>query len=147
MKVILLHDVPKVGKKYDLKNVADGYAQNALIPKGLVTPATRAAIRRAEMEKKRREGEQKIKTDLLLKNFSSLSGVTVEVVVSANEKGHLFSGIHKPEILKALYDQKHLDIPESSMVLEKPIKEVGEHKIEVTVGGQKGSFTVAIKAL
>ena len=52
MKVILLQDVRKLGAKYDVKNVADGYARNFLIPKGLVKIATQAVLYELEAEKK-----------------------------------------------------------------------------------------------
>ncbi len=146
MKVILLNDIPKLGRKYETKSVSDGFAQNSLIPQGKAIVATAASEKKIEVLRKQHQVEEKIKLDLLLKNFSSLDGVSVEVISSANEKGHLFSGIHKNDLIKALHEQKRVDVPESALVLEKPIKEIGEHKIEVIVGEKKGVFTVVVKS-
>ena len=146
MKVILLNDIPKVGRRYEIKSVSDGYAQNNLIPAGKAIVATAASEKKVELLRKQHESEEKIKVDLLHKNFSSLEGVSIELKAPANEKGHLFSGIHTAEVVKALLEQKRLDVPLTSIVLEKPIKEVGDHKIEVMVGDKKGTFNLKISA-
>jgi len=147
MQVILLHDVPKVGKKFETKSVADGFAMNSLIPKGLAIVATKNSAARVEVEKNRHEAEQKVRMDLLLKNFSSINGVSVTIAVPANDKGHLFSGIHAGEIAKALHESKRLDVPEGAIILPKPIKSVGTHEIEILVADKKGAFTLVVEAL
>lgn len=146
MKVILLRDTQNVGRKYDVKNVTDGFAQNLLIPKGLAILATASTIKTIELKKKQQEEDQKVSVDLLLKNFKSLHGASVEITAPTNEKGHLFSGIHKTEILNAL-KKKHLEIPEEAITLSKPIKEIGAHTIEFGVGSTKGTFILNISAL
>jgi len=147
MKVILLQDVPKVGKKYEVKNVADGFAQNSLIPQGTAVVATKTALEKIELLRKQHEAEEKIKADLLLKNFSSLDGVAVSLSAKVSDKGHLFSSIHKADLIKALKEQKHIEVPEASIILDKPIKEAGEHTIAVMVGDKTGSFKLTIEAL
>ena len=146
MKVILLQDVPKVGKKYEVKNVTDGFGHNSLIPQGIAIVATSAALEKIELLRKQHEAEEKIRADLLMKNFSSLDGVQLELSAKVSDKGHLFSSIHKADVIKALKDQKHIEVPEASLILEKPIKEVGEHIIAVMVGDKTGSFTLNVKA-
>ncbi|MEN9649505.1 MAG: ribosomal protein large subunit ribosomal protein [Candidatus Parcubacteria bacterium] len=146
MKVILLRDVPKVGHKYQIVDVADGFATNSLFPKGLVELATPKALKRVEAIKASEAAERKIQEDLLIKNLGAISGVTLEIVGKANEKGHLFKGIHKEEIVPALKEQTRLDIDPSFIDLEKPIKEVGEHKIHVKVQDKSAEFTLNIKA-
>jgi large subunit ribosomal protein L9 len=69
MKIILLKDVPKIGRKFEVKNVADGYALNALMPKGLAMVATLQAIAQIDKEKAKIQAEQKIQEELLLKNL------------------------------------------------------------------------------
>ncbi len=139
--------MPKVGKKYEVKNVADGFAQNSLIPQGTAIVATKIALEKIELLRKQHEGEENIKADLLLKNFSSLDGVVIELSLKANDKGHLFSSIHKADVIAALKDQKHIEVPEASIILDKPIKEVGEHIVAVMVGDKTGSFKVKVSAL
>ncbi len=146
MKVILLRDVPKIGHKYQVVNVADGFATNALFPKGLAEQATQKALKRVEAIQSQEAAERKIREDLLLKNLHEISGVTVEIVGKANEKGHLFKGIHKEEIVPALKEQTRLDIDAAFIQLDKPLKEVGEHKITVKVQDKTAEFTLSIKA-
>ncbi len=147
MKIILLKDIPKVGKRYETKEISDGYALNMLIPKGVAIAATPDAVKRIQLEKARHEGEKKVNEELLAKNLKDLSGQTIELKEKANEKGHLFASIHIPEILSAIEKTTKLTIPKESIVLEKPIKEVGAHEISVQAGSHKVSFTLDIKAL
>lgn len=146
MKVILLKSVPKVGRKYDLITVSDGFAMNALFPKGLAELATPKAIERVQVLKATEEADRKVQEELLLKNFKEISGTTIEISGRANDKGHLFAGIHKEELISALKDQARLDITPDYIVLEKPIKELGEHKIEVKVQDKSAEFTLVLKA-
>lgn len=142
MKVILLQDVPKLGNKYDVKNVSDGYARNFLFPRKLGEIATEKKIKEIETKKKQGEQIREIDKDILEKNIGELDGVKISIEEKANEKGHLFAGIHKEEISKILKEQKHIDIPIELIDLEHPIKETGEHKIPV-----KGKeFILEIKA-
>lgn len=131
MKVILLQDVPNVGRKYEIKNVSDGYCRNFLIPRKLAQIATTQAIQSVETKRKQSEQEKEIQKDILEKNIESLSGVRLEITEKANEKGHLFAGINKEEIAKILKEQKHINIPVEIIELEQPIKEIGEYKIKV----------------
>lgn len=147
MKIILTKDVPKVGKKYEMKDISDGYALNLLIPRGLAIIATKDAIKRIDLEKSIDEGEKKIHKDLLLKNLIELEGVTITMSEKANEKGHLFAGVHKLEIIPAIEKQTRLQIDAEHIVLEKPIKEVGLHEVEVKVGEKSIKFNLDIKAL
>ena len=73
MKVILLKDVASVGKKYEVKNVAAGYANNYLIPNHLVEIATKKKIKYAEERQREIEGERRVQEELLAKNFKEVS--------------------------------------------------------------------------
>lgn len=145
MKVVLLKDVPGVGRKYDVKNVSDGYALNLLIPKRLAEIGTASSIGRAERMKSQNLTSQKIQEDLLLKNLASLNGVVVEISGKANDKGHLFASIHAETIVKELKAQKGIVVLPEFLVLEKPVKEIGEHEIPVKVQDKTGKFTLVVK--
>lgn len=147
MKVVLLKDVAKIGKRYEIKNVADGHALNMLIPNGLVEIATPQNLKRVEKIRFALEAERKIQSDLLAKNFKSLEGVKIVVSGKASEKGHLFAGIHKEEITRLLKEQAHVDVLPDFIILEHPLKEIGEHKIFVEVGNKKGYFTLLVEAI
>lgn len=146
MKVILLKNIPKIGQKYEVKEVSDGHASNFLIPRGLALVASQSALKQVETLKVRDVMEKKVHEDLLLKNLEDLTGVTVHMSESANEQGHLFAGIHKEEIIPALKAQTRLEIYPEYIVLDKPIKTTGEHEITVSVQDKKTTFKLIVEA-
>lgn len=146
MKVILLKDVAKLGHRFDTKDVSSGHALNMLIPQGLAIQATPDAVKRIEVQKKSAEGEKKVHADLLAKNIKDLDGVTLTISGKTNEKGHLFAGLHREAIVEELFKQTQLQIDPSFIQLDHPIKEVGEHLIEVSAGGKSAKFKVNVVA-
>ncbi len=146
MKVILLQNVPKIGKKFEQKVVSDGYATNFLIPRGLAEIATESSVSRIMLRKSQSDTESKIHEDLLLKNLHDLEGVRVEMTESANDKGHLFAGIHAEEMIPAIKEQTRLEVLPEHIVLDKPIKAVGEHQIPVTIQNTTVTFTLVVNA-
>lgn len=147
MKVILTKDVSKLGRKFDTKEVSSGYALNLLIPRGLAVIATEDAVKKLGAVKAREDGEKKINDDLLIKNIKGLDGISISVSDKANEKGHLFAGLHKEEIVAELKKQTELQIDPSFIQLEHPLKEVGEHIIGVAGGGKSAKFKIVIQAV
>lgn len=144
MKVILLQDVPKTGKKNDVKDVAAGFAQNFLLPRKLAAVATKEAIAKAEERLVAETEALKLQKELLEKNIKSLVGSKVVLTGKANDEGHLYAKIHKDEVMLAIKNNLNLDVPESAIEMEKPIDKLGETILEVV--GAKGTFSVEIKA-
>ena len=145
MKVILLADVPKVGNKYDVKDFAQGYAQNVLISRGLAILATphelgKLEAKKASMQKKRDE-EAKAFSELI----STLSGKVITLKAKANEKGHLFSAVAKKEVASAIQSSSGVFIEEDHIVFPKPIKEIGSHKVHIKRGDREGECTVVVE--
>ena len=147
MKVILLKTVPKIGQKYEVKDISDGHALNFLIPKKLAEVATPSAIKRIGLLQARDMQEKNIHADLLAKNLEDIKDVCVEFTEKASDKGHLFSSIHKERIVEALKTQTRLDINADFIELPKPIKEIGEHKVTVKVGDKSVEFLVVVKSV
>ncbi|OGI64548.1 50S ribosomal protein L9 [Candidatus Nomurabacteria bacterium RIFCSPLOWO2_02_FULL_40_10] len=147
MKVIFLQDVPRVGKKYDIKEVNDGYAVNFLLPRKLAETATPKAIAELEKRKKSIAIEREVQESLLLKNLEEIKGKTITLKAKTDEKGHLFAQIHKKEIVEAMKAQNHADIGEEFIALEKPIKETGEHEIPISIKGKKSSFKLIVEKI
>lgn len=145
MKIILLKDIPKVGRKYDIKDVAEGHALNMLIPRGLAEVATPQAIKKVEMLKATDLTEKKIQGELLLKSLDIIKNLTIYFTEKANDKGHLFAGVTKEMLAVEILKVSRLNIDPESIRLIKPIKEVGEHKITIEVQDKKAEFTVDIK--
>ncbi len=146
MKVILLKNVPKTGRRLQVIDVADGFAMNSLFPQKLAELATQDAIARADKVRASEEAEKAVREDLLLKNLKSIEDVTIHVTGKANEQGHLFAGIHKEQLIPLLKEEGKIDIDAEYIILDKPLKEVGEHAVEVKVQDRKASFKVVIAA-
>ena len=144
MKIILLKDVQKLGKKYETKTVSDGHAINLLIPQGLAIAATRDAVKRMEGMKAQIEGERKVQEELLVNNIEGLKDVTLTIVGKANEKGHLFAGLHKEAIASEIAKQTRLQVDPSFIQLEHPLKELGEHMVEVKAAGKSVKMKIVI---
>lgn len=146
MKVIFLQDVPRVGKRHDVKDVNDGYAFNFLLPKKLATPASPQALAELETRKQTIEIERKVQEDLLKKNLESIKDKIVYMKCKADEKGHLFQGIHAKEIVVAMHTEHLAEIAEDVIALEKPIKQIGEFEIPIKVKNQKSSFKLVVES-
>lgn len=147
MKVILNKDIQAVGRKYDVKDVADGYALNFLFPNKLAEMATEKGLLRVVELQKAQESEIKVQEDLLHKNIDALKEVVITFEAKTNEKGHLFASIHKEAIVIELKKQAHIDVNPEFIILEKPLKEVGDYEIVVKVKDTESHFKVVVSAL
>jgi large subunit ribosomal protein L9 len=147
MKVILLKDIPKIGKKYDVKDVADGHALNMLMPRGLVRAATSDALKKVEEMKARDLAEKRIQGELLAKNLESIKDLKVVLKEKANDKGHLFAGITKEMLSSEIQKIARINVDPESIKITKPLKEVGEHKVTVSAMDKKVEFTVTVEAV
>jgi large subunit ribosomal protein L9 len=147
MKVIFLKQVPRVAKKYEVKEVADGYALNFLFPQKAAEMATDASMKRLTELKAAHEADEKIQAELLAKNLDALKEITLTIDAKANEIGHLFAAIHKEELAERLSADARVNVPVASIVLPKPLKEAGEFNIEVKAGEKTASFKVIVNAI
>lgn len=132
MKVILIKDVENLGGIGDVKEVANGYARNFLIPKGYVEIATKTAMEKAEKIKIKKE--EQAKEDLMNAEgiAEKLEGVSVAIKAKADESGKLYAAIKPKEISKSLND-KGFKIDGDKIVIEEPIKEVGDYEVIINL--------------
>ena len=130
MRIILLQNVEKLGKKYDIKEVADGYARNFLIPKGLAKPATKENLKwletQKEIEVKKAEEELK-KVEAVATN---IDGQEIIIPVKIGEEGQLFESITSQKIYEKL-KELGFEIKKSQIDLPEPIKELGEYPVKI----------------
>ena len=144
MKVILLKDVRGVGQHGEVKNVADGYATNALFPKKLAEPATEARIKELEFAAVARATERAREDEQLDAKVASLRGARVAVAARATEKGGLFKSITPADIAKAIRAGHSLELPQESIHLPEHIKTTGEHPVLLQSKNQKAELIVAV---
>jgi len=147
MKVILLKDVSKVGRCYEVKEVASGFALNFLIPRGLAKPATDSEIQKIEqLKSENKKGEEKQIAEFK-QIIENISGEKIIIEAKVNEKGHLFKGLHEKDLSGALKSQRGIEIPAEKIKLEKPIKEVGDYEVEIAgPGGVNGKVIFSVVA-
>ena len=144
MKVILLENIPKIGGKGEIKEVADGYARNFLIKKGKAKIATHASIAKNIQKKNKAKKVQKQKKQQEHSIHRKLQSITLKLKGKANETGNLYAAISKNSIVKALKEQFKISIDEKTIVLDEPIKDIGQIKITIKLAGQLAKLSVDI---
>ncbi len=146
MKIILIKDTKKLGKKYEIKNVADGFALNSLIPQSFAIPATDSNLKSLETRIK----QDKLNIAEFQKMFeyglAKLPDGKLHITGKANAKGHLFASVTKERIISEFKKESGVEINDEHFDLEKPLKEIGEHAIDIRINGGKYKLTVLVKA-
>ncbi len=131
MKVLLTRDIDQIGKAGQVKTVADGYARNYLIPKGLAVPATEGALRQAETIRKAEERRQA----QLFAQAQAIAGQLAETTLifqaRAGETGKLYGSITATDIVEAIQTQKGIELDKRKVELRDPIRMVGTHKVPI----------------
>ncbi|OHA59475.1 MAG: 50S ribosomal protein L9 [Candidatus Vogelbacteria bacterium RIFOXYD1_FULL_46_19] len=136
MKVVLMQDVAKLGKKYEEKEVAAGYARNFLLPRGkAVMPGIMPEAKLTNLREKHLAGFSKQKEALKLA-IEALPTKSISLMAKANEEGHLFAGVGKGDIAEALKAQYNLDVDLELIHLGKALKTTGIHEVEIGEGSK-----------
>ncbi len=131
MKVILLTDVKKIGKKGELINVKDGYARNFLFPKKAAIEATPANLKKYENEKKHKQQKEQEIYEEAEKLGDKLSKITLTIETKAGDNGKLFGSITTKEITDLIEKQHKIKLDKRKVELSNPIKTTGEYKAKV----------------
>jgi large subunit ribosomal protein L9 len=131
VKVILAGDVDKLGHKGDIVTVADGYARNYLVPKGLAMFASKGALKQAEdMQRARAERVRKEK-EAAAARVATLGASPVYISARAGEGGRLFGSVTKSDVARAIEEQLNEQIDRHLIRLDDPIRSLGRHEVEV----------------
>jgi large subunit ribosomal protein L9 len=131
MKVIFLKDVKGKGKKGEVKNVADGYAQNFLIKQGLAVEASSAAMSSLSAQKKKEEKQAEEELNQAKELKEKLEKLTVELTAKSGEGGRLFGSITSKQIAEALQKQHKIKIDKRKIELDDAIRALGYTKVPV----------------
>lgn len=128
MKIILVQDVPELGRKNEVKEVSDGYARNFLLAKGLAKPATESALK--QLAKIKEEIAQEAEADLKLQEeiVAQIDGQEFEILSKADDTGKLYGSITPLKVAKLLKD-KGFNVTKKNVKMEEPIKTIGEYDI------------------
>ncbi len=143
MKVILQKDVPSLGDAGDIKEVADGYARNYLIPKKLVILANESSKKAIDHQQKLIKFKKEKRKKQSEKVAEAISGLEISIPVQVGEEGKLFGSITSMDIAKEL-KEKGYEIDKRKIQLENPIRQIGEYDISIKLD-EGTTATVKIK--
>ncbi len=146
MEVILKRDVDELGLEGDVVNVAKGYARNYLIPQALALEATAHNRKALEMQRKKIELKRVKVKEEAEKAKAAMEEVVLTFTQKAGEEGKLYGSVTSMDLASQLKD-RGIDIDKRKIVLEKPIKEVGEFQAEIKIYPEvSASIKVVVKA-
>lgn len=146
MKVVFLKDVGGVGARGTLKEVADGYALNFLIPNKLAEQATPDKVAKVQGEVQAHADKEKEREAIGGAQAKRLDGARVTIKAKANEKGHLYKQLSAEDVAQALKTDLKEDVPAASIHFDDHIKQVGESQATVKIGSHSSRITVATVA-
>jgi large subunit ribosomal protein L9 len=135
MDIILMENVEKLGQVGDVVKVKNGYARNYLLPRQLGMPATTGNIKRVEREKAQRLAAFEAEKKEAQQKAESLSKVSLTIAVEVNDQEKLYGAVSEAEILEAL-EAEGQKIDKKSLVLEKPVNDLGIFEIGVKLHPQ-----------
>jgi len=133
MKIILNKTFQNLGKKGEIKNVADGFARNFLLPREIALAANSSNIAKItatvqEENKIKKESENK-----LVKIKDEIKSLSLKIQAKADDQGSLFGAVGRSEIQKALFSKMKVKIPRQKIDLEKSIKSLGRHTVNIQI--------------
>jgi len=131
MKVIFLKDVKGKGKKGEIKNVADGYAQNFLFKQGLAIEATPANLKTLEAQKNKQKREAEEELARAKQQKEQIEQLTVEISAKAGEGGRLFGSITSKQIAESLEKQHRIKIDKRKIELGDAIRALGYTNVPI----------------
>lgn len=147
MKIVLRQDVPKVGETGSVQTVSNGYARNYLIPRGMAVVATTGELKLAAHNQAVKDRKIARQEESLRSLSEKIDGQRLKFTAKAGEQGRLYGSITASDVATALAAQISEDIDRRRVVLEEPLRALGEHHVTVhLVGRLRPQVTVVIEA-
>ena len=131
MKIVLRLDVDNLGKKGDIVDVADGYARNYLVPRGLALQASKGIQRQADAMRRNREAREKRDREAAQALAAQFEGRTITIKARAGGEGRLFGSVTSVDIADAVQKQTGAELDRRKIVLDEPLKELGGADLQV----------------
>jgi large subunit ribosomal protein L9 len=127
MKIILTQEIRQLGSPGDVVEVADGYARNYLIPRGLAQRATKGAMKQVDMIKRTREVREVRDREKAVELATSLGGLKIRVQAKAGDGGRLFGQVTPQAVADAIVKAGGPKVDKRRLQMEGPIKSLGVH--------------------
>lgn len=146
MKVILLKDVAKIGRRFDVVTVPDGFALNKLIPKKLAEAATPENLKRLQNLSAKVQHDREASQASFKETIAACKDVEVSVHVEANGEGRMFQALKADAIVAAIKTATGHELSVEHIILKTPIKTTGVHEVDVASGDEHGVVTIHVVA-
>lgn len=148
MEVVLLKDVKGTGKKGEIKNVSDGYANNFLLKKGLAKEATNAAVKELSAKKNAMKREENEILEAAKQDKKKIEDNSIELHEKAAEDGRLFGSVTTKQIAKELEKQLGIKVDKRKLNQPIPMRAVGSQNVEVKLHKEvTAELTVRVTAI
>ncbi len=144
MKVVLTQDVAKIGRRFEIVNVPDGYALNKLIPQKQALPATADNVKRVQSMVKRQAEGMAGEEEAITQAIAKLKDKVVSVTVEANAEGKMFQALKPAVIVAAVAAEAEVTLKPTWIHIPATIKTTGEHVILLSFGDTQGEFTINV---
>jgi large subunit ribosomal protein L9 len=147
MRVVFLDDVEGTGRAGEIKNVADGYARNFLLPRKLAAPATTQTVQKAESRAKAIAREQETADAAARVIAEQIAASPIVVHARAGDEGRLFGSVTASDIAEAVQARTGTEVAHRQVLLDAPIKEIGTFLVPVTLTRNvRAEVTVEVEA-
>jgi len=143
MEIVLLKPIKSLGNPGDIKEVKRGYAVNYLIPQGFALPAKKGFIKEAQARIRKIIKARKAELEEIKKVIEEIKDLEIIIYKKASKEGKLFGSVREKDIVSALAEKINKQIDEKYVILEKPIKEIGEYEIEI--GAEEAKTKIKVK--
>lgn len=129
--MILKQDIRALGKRGDIKEVADGYARNYLLPKGLAIEATTSNLKLLDDQKKMTAQKELREMEEAKELAARLNGLEITFKVKTGEGGRLFGSITGKDLADQIYQQTQIELDKRKLEIEDAIKNLGKYQVKV----------------
>lgn len=147
VKVVLRSDVEKLGEKGTVQNVSGGFARNFLIPKGLAVLATPGELRMVEENRIVQERKLAKLESAQRATSEKINGMRLTFTARAGTQGRLYGSVTAGDIAARLSDAVGAEVDRRKIVLEEPIRSLGEHPVTIhLVGRLRPSIVVVVES-
>ncbi len=146
MDVLMINNVPRVGRKGEFKKVAEGYARNYLFPRNFAIPATEGAKKHLDLMKNSWEKQAAKEKQAYLDMAKKIEGLVLKITRKSGDKGRLFGSVTSAELAEEISKSANVAI-DKKLVVADHIKELGEHSVTIRFTGDvKAHMKVVIVA-
>jgi len=146
MKVLFLKDVKGTARSGEIKEVADGFARNYLLPKGLAVPATQSALKSAAIQARIAQSKKERARNEAQALAEQLQGLRLTFKVRVGEQYRLYGSITNADIAAAINKEVGQKIDKRKVILEEPLRHLGEYQVPIHIApGLEPTITVVIE--